>query len=98
MASPIQRSIIDVRMNDGTEYRNIVTNLRDQQRFSDLREARRWSAEDQMLVMRVLAWAALCRLGKFDGGYDAFLDATEIIVPVEESQDVDPTVTAIQGD
>lgn len=93
----IQRQIVDVLMIDGTEHRGIVTTLRDQQRFSDLRVARKWDPEDAMLVVRVLAWAALVRLGKFAGTYDAFLDAAEIVMPVEVD-DVDPTPAVTRAD
>ena len=92
----IQRVIIDVLMIDGTEHRNIVSTLRDQERLSQTARRHKWGnvlETDPGLAIRFMAWAALSRLGRFTGTYDEFLDAAEAIASQEPS-DVDPTAPA----
>lgn len=95
----MQRLILNVLMEDGTEHYAVKTNLRDQQVYSDMRARHRWAApnEDGTLMARVLAYSAMRRAGLFQGTYDQFLDATTSVEEVTDEdgepvrEDVDPT-------
>ncbi|KAA0925956.1 hypothetical protein [Rhodococcus sp. ANT_H53B] len=70
----IQRLILDIEMEDGTEHLGIKTNLADQAKFAKSRSVHKWPSvqEDPITFINFLAFAALSRLGKFEGGFDKF--------------------------
>lgn len=93
----IQKMHLDIEMADGTVHTDIVPNLADQMLYSKTRAQHKWApmAEDPMLFINFLAFAALRRLGLFtSGGFEKFCDEA---VAVGESGDfegmdtVDPT-------
>ena len=88
----IQRLTLDVLMEDGTEHLGIKTTLRDQQTYSDMRARFGWAPvdDDEPLAARVMAYAALRRLGLFTGTYDQFLDSAAAIQAAPQ-ETVDPT-------
>lgn len=87
----IQRTIVDVRMADGTEHADIVVNLQDQWAATSQQSRRKWN-EKQAGFYAV--YQAMTRLSLFVGNFDQWIAAVETMAEHEVPDELDPTQTA----
>ena len=92
---PIQRIILDVLMNDGTEHTGVVVTNADRYRGEQTGRRQKWGTLEEAQQTYAMFWAysALCRTGKFAGSFDDFINASETVDQHDEAEDVDPTET-----
>lgn len=95
----IQRIIMDVLMNDGTEHPGVVITTADRIKGESVGRRQKWGTleESQQTYSTFWAYAALSRTGQFAGSFDDFVQACETIAEYER-EDVDPTGTATVTD
>lgn len=95
----IQRIILDVLMNDGTEHTGVVITNADRIKGESTGRRQKWGTleESQQTYSAFWAYAALCRLGQFTGSFDDFVQASEVIGEAG-TETVDPTATATATD
>ena len=94
----IQRQVFDVLMIDGTEHSGVVVTTADTIKLSRTARTHKWDLDGtagQMEGSVFLVWHALHRRGEYQGSYDQFIDACEVVAPHGDPEDVDPTNRAI---
>lgn len=97
----IQRIILDVAMLDGTEHEGLVVTTADRMKLANVARRYNWGGlgdqNDADRSTTFLGYAAMSRLGHFQGSWDEFVDASET-VSSHDGGEVDPTVTATRDD
>ncbi|AKI28623.1 hypothetical protein GMA5_11 [Gordonia phage GMA5] len=90
----IQRILLDVLMNDGTEHTDVVITVKDRKVAADVGRRHKWGTaqDDPETYSMFWAYSALHRTGRFQGSFDEFIDAAEVITAAEVGE-VDPTAT-----
>ncbi|GMV27723.1 MAG: hypothetical protein AMXMBFR58_37540 [Phycisphaerae bacterium] len=95
-----ERTLVDVLMEDGTEYLNVPISNKDRLRGEDVGARHKWgSPEDKpMKYLTFYTYASLIRTGKLPAGtsYDQFVQLHEDIAVAGQEQ-VDPTETVTPG-
>ncbi|RDH11189.1 hypothetical protein [Tsukamurella pulmonis] len=90
----IKRSILGIRLPDGTEHQLPVT-IADQTALANHARRSNWDVQKGwggMLATGYTAWYALHRRGLFAGTYEEFVQSDTEVTEVGE-EDVDPTLT-----
>lgn len=97
----IQRIILDVAMLDGTEREGIVVTTADRMKLANTARRQKWGGlgdeQDADRSTTFLAYAAMSRLGHFQGSWEEFIDASETISS-SDGGEVDPTKTATRDE
>lgn len=91
----MQKIIVDVEMTDGRKYDNIRVILADMIRYSDVSRRHKWGTmeEEPIRAIAFMTYAAMVRLGYFDGdkGFEEFSNEVVWIESDSGVEDVDPT-------
>lgn len=90
----LTRMILDVDMEDGTEHRNIKTNIADQMLYAKKARIEKWAgpADDPFTFATFMAFAALYRLGLYSKGFDDFCKEAAAVGPAgDEGEEIIPT-------
>ena len=90
----IKRTLLDIRMTDGTEHESIPVTVADQIKLSRTSRTHKWdldNAAGQMLASIFLGWHALVRLGLYSGTWEQFEHDAEVVTDHAEADEVDPT-------
>lgn len=95
----LTRILLDIEMEDGTVHTDIKTNIADQMLYAKKARMEKWGsiAEDPLTATIFLGWAALHRLGKYDKGFNEFVNEAAAVQPsnIEEGDDeIHPTKAA----
>lgn len=89
----LTRMIIDVDMEDGTEHRNIKTNIADQMLYAKKAKMEKWGSvtEDPLTFINFMAFAALFRLGLYTKGFNDFVNEAAAVSPADDGEEILPT-------
>lgn len=81
----INRPAVNVALADGTDHENVRLNIQDQLQWSKTARARKWPADDGIMMTHFMAWHALKRHGLTEMGWEEFsTGGAEWIAEVDE--------------
>lgn len=94
-----ENMIIDIQMQDGREFTDIEVIYPDLIRYEDVAQRHKWGSMEQspMRAMAFIGYAALCRLGLYDGdrGFPEFSSELKMVYKQDATEEMDPTPAGV---